>query len=121
MWKALVKEDAINNAALTKKFSLGIMDDPFRFCDKKRKRLYLYVYDLVAFVARPVLELKTFSKVEIAAGAPRVVRIPLSASVLEFYDKDLRPVVEPSEFTLLMGVFSWDIRLCNTFEIFSPK
>lgn len=58
----------------------------------------LYVRDVVGALARPLKELKDFSKVTLAPGESRVVTFTLSPSQLAFHKLDGKPVIEPGEF-----------------------
>ncbi len=71
----------------------------------------LYVHDEVASVARPVTELKGFQRVRLEPGETREVSFTLAPEMLSMLDKDLRPVVEPGEFRIMIGASSRDIRL----------
>jgi beta-glucosidase len=71
----------------------------------------LYVRDVLATVARPVMELAGFQRVHLAAGESQTVTIPLSSSQLRMLDADMRWVVEPGQFRIMVGSSSRDIRL----------
>ena len=66
--------------------------------------LFLFIRDPVASVARPVLELRRFAKVALAAGESRRVRFMLERDDLAFLDAALRPVVEPGRFEVHLGL-----------------
>jgi beta-glucosidase len=55
--------------------------------------VFLFARDVVASVARPVLELKGVAKIALAPGEGGTV----------FPGNDLKPVLEPGEFLLLAG------------------
>jgi beta-glucosidase len=71
----------------------------------------LYVRDVLATVARPVMMLEGFSRVHLAPGEEREVAFALSKSELQMLDADMRWVVEPGTFRVLVGSSSRDIRL----------
>ena len=71
----------------------------------------LYVRDVLASVARPVMELKGFQRVRLAPGEAREVTIELPVESLRMLDRDLRWVVEPGVFRIMVGSSSKDIRL----------
>ena len=71
----------------------------------------LYVRDVLASLARPVLELKGFQRVQLAAGEEREVTFRLPVSELQMLDQNMRWVVEPGAFRILVGSSSKDIRL----------
>jgi beta-glucosidase len=71
----------------------------------------LYVRDVLASVARPVMELKGFRRVHLEPGESKTVSIALSADQLRMLDRDMRWVVEPGAFRIMVGGSSKDIRL----------
>ena len=71
----------------------------------------LYVRDVLATVARPVMELKKFRRVHLEPGERREVVFELDARELRMLDRDLRWVVEPGSFRIMIGSSSKDIRL----------
>ena len=77
----------------------------------------LYLRDVLASVARPVLELKGFTRVRLAPGEARTVRFTLDARDLRFPDPSGRWVIEPGTTRVLVGASSRDIRLRGAFEV----
>jgi beta-glucosidase len=71
----------------------------------------LYVRDILASVVRPVMELKGFTRIELAPGETREVVMQLPISALRFLDANMHWVVEPGVYRLLVGASSKDIRL----------
>jgi beta-glucosidase len=71
----------------------------------------LYVRDVLASVARPVMELKGFERVTLAPGESKDVRFTLGPEHLRMLDKDLKWIVEPGAFRIMIGSSSKDIRL----------
>jgi beta-glucosidase len=71
----------------------------------------LYVRDVLASVARPVVQLQGFSRIHLAPGERREVAFRLAGEHLRFLDADRRWVVEPGVFRVLVGASSKDIRL----------
>ncbi len=63
----------------------------------------LFTHDLVATLARPVLELKAMARVRLAAGEQRTVTLSVGVDALGFRDGDWRPLLEPGEFEVLVG------------------
>ncbi|MDR0657963.1 MAG: glycoside hydrolase family 3 C-terminal domain-containing protein [Mediterranea sp.] len=60
----------------------------------------LYVQDKVASVARPVKELKRFTRVTLEPGEKKTVAFDLPVSELAFWNINMAKVVEPGEFGL---------------------
>jgi beta-glucosidase len=77
----------------------------------------LYVRDILATVARPVMELKKFRRVTLAAGQRQEITFELNAQELRMLDRDLRWVVEPGAFRIMIGASSKDIRLRGQFTV----
>jgi beta-glucosidase len=71
----------------------------------------LYLRDLLASVARPVLQLAGFQRVHLDPGQEREVTFSLGPEQLRLLDRDLRWVVEPGVFRVLIGASSADLRL----------
>jgi beta-glucosidase len=71
----------------------------------------LYVRDLVSSVTRPVKELKGFRKVRLKPGESTTVAFDIAPAMLAFYDIDMKYVVEPGDFELMVGNSSRDADL----------
>ncbi|MDE5662624.1 MAG: beta-glucosidase BglX [Muribaculaceae bacterium] len=63
----------------------------------------LYIRDLVGSSARPVKELKGFSRVNLKAGESRRIDFEITPEMLKFYNFDLEFVAEPGEFEVMVG------------------
>ncbi|WP_454758741.1 glycoside hydrolase family 3 N-terminal domain-containing protein [Caulobacter segnis] len=70
----------------------------------------LYVHDEEASVTRPVLELKHFKRVTLAAGAKTTVTFEIKPSDLWMWNLDMKRVVEPGDFKILVGPNSVDLK-----------
>jgi beta-glucosidase len=71
----------------------------------------LYLRDMLASVARPVIQLAGFARVSLAPGEEREVTFTLEPDQLSLLDAELRRVVEPGQFRIMVGASSKDIRL----------
>jgi beta-glucosidase len=60
----------------------------------------LYVTDVVRSVSPPVQELRRFRRIGLRPGERSRVTFPLTAEHLGFYNRDMKWVVEPGEFTI---------------------
>jgi beta-glucosidase len=76
----------------------------------------LYLRDVAATIARPVKELKGFQRVTLQPGQKRTVEFVLTAEHLGFYNRDMKFVVEPGEFRVMVGSNSQDV-IEKTFEV----
>ncbi len=70
----------------------------------------LYLRDEVASVARPVSELKAFSRIRLEPDETKEVRFLITPEMLTLLDKDLNKVVETGVFRIMIGASSKDIR-----------
>jgi len=71
----------------------------------------MYIRDRVSSVTRPVKELRGFKKVSLAPGETATVALPVTPESLAFYDVDMNFVVEPGEFSVMVGTSSRDADL----------
>jgi beta-glucosidase len=71
----------------------------------------LYIRDLLASVARPVLELKGFRRIRLEPGEAAEVVFELSERDLSMLGPDLQRAIEPGAFRILLGASSQDFRL----------
>jgi len=65
--------------------------------------IFLFTHDKLAQVARPVLELKGFGKIDLQPGGRGTVELQLPASELRFLGAGLEPVLEAGEVEILVG------------------
>jgi beta-glucosidase len=77
----------------------------------------LYINDIVASVTRPVKELKGFRRIHLGPGQSDTVTFVLPAELLAFYNLDMKRVVEPGIFRVMVGRSSEDILLEGEFEV----
>jgi beta-glucosidase len=77
----------------------------------------LYFHDLLASVARPVMELKGFQRIHFSAGESKEVSFVITPAMLSMLDKNLNTVVEPGDFRIMIGASSRDLRLKQTLTV----
>jgi beta-glucosidase len=77
----------------------------------------LYVRDPVASIARPVLELRGFKRVELAVGAKKRVTFSLTPEQLAFWNARGQWQVEAGRIDFWIGASSADLRAQGSFEI----
>ncbi len=68
----------------------------------------MYVRDCISSVTRPVKELKAFRKIFLRRGETATVALDITPEALSFYDVNLKCVVEPGEFEIMVGNSSRD-------------
>lgn len=76
----------------------------------------LYVHDREASVTRPIKELKGFARVSLAPGETRDVRFTLGPDAFALWNADMKEVVEPGRFDIMVGPNSVDLQTA-TLEI----
>jgi beta-glucosidase len=69
----------------------------------------LYIRDVAASMTRPVKELKGFQRVTLRPGEKRRVEFALTGEHLGFWNREMRFVVEPGEFKVMVGPNSEDL------------
>jgi beta-glucosidase len=68
----------------------------------------MYIRDKVSSVTRPVKELKGFQRIALAPGETKTVALEITPEHLAFYNIDMKYVVEPGEFEIMVGNSSRD-------------
>jgi beta-glucosidase len=76
----------------------------------------LYIRELAASMTRPVKELKGFQRVTLQPGEKRRLEFKLTGEQLGFWNREMRFVVEPGEFKVMVGPNSEDL-IETKFEI----
>jgi len=62
-------------------------------------------------VAQPIIALKDFRRVHLKAGEEQSLSFTITPKMLSLLNGDLKRVVEPGDFRVLIGSSSKDIRL----------
>jgi len=70
----------------------------------------LYIRDKISTITRPVKELKGFKRVTLEPGASETVTLPIDTSALQFFDRDMKRIVEPGEFDIMVGNSSDNVK-----------
>jgi beta-glucosidase len=65
--------------------------------------LFLFVHDVVASAARPLLELKAMTKVRLGPGGSATAVLSVPVGQLAFLDARLAPMLEPGRFDVYVG------------------
>ena len=69
----------------------------------------LYIRDEVSSVTRPIKELRGFRRITLEPGETKTVEFILGFDQLSFFNRDMRPVVEPGTFKIMVGGNSVDL------------
>jgi beta-glucosidase len=70
----------------------------------------LYISDEASSATRPLKELKGFERITLRAGEKRRVSFTLKPEHLGFYNREMRFVVEPGAFKVMLGPNSRDLQ-----------
>ncbi|MBB6250804.1 glycoside hydrolase family 3 N-terminal domain-containing protein [Nitrospirillum iridis] len=70
----------------------------------------LYLHQQVASVTRPVKELKGFQRLTLAPGEARTVTFTVDAQALALWNQEMKRVVEPGAFDIMVGDNSVDLK-----------
>ncbi|WP_207535303.1 glycoside hydrolase family 3 N-terminal domain-containing protein [Desertivirga arenae] len=77
----------------------------------------LYIKDKLSSVIVYDSQLRGFERIKLNPGETKTVTFTILPEHLELLDRNMKPVVEPGEFEVLIGSSSEDIRLKETFTI----
>lgn len=77
----------------------------------------LYIHDPVASVSQAPILLKAFERIVLKKGESKKVTFTLRAEDLSLYNREMKQVVEPGEFRVMVGAASDDIRLKGKFTL----
>jgi len=77
----------------------------------------LYVRDEYSSIARPLMMLRGFRRITLKPGEKTTVEFKLTLDDLAMYNAELRRIVEPGTYQVLVGSSSMDIRLMGRFTI----
>jgi beta-glucosidase len=68
----------------------------------------MYIRDTYSSATRPIKELKGFRKVSLQPGETQAVTFDITPDLLAFYDANMKFLVEPGEFQIMVGNSSRD-------------
>ncbi len=66
--------------------------------------IFLFLHDVTARVARPLMELKAWAKVALEPGKSKTVAFTLTAESFSFPGEDMEVMFEPGAFDILVGL-----------------
>jgi beta-glucosidase len=76
----------------------------------------MYLRDEVSSVTRPIKELKDFTRVSIEPGETKKITFTITPEKLQFYNREMKRVVEPGTFQIMVGGNSVDL-ITQTLEV----
>ncbi len=77
----------------------------------------MYIRDELASLARPVMELKGFERIHLQPGETQSVSFEITPEKLQMYDINIKKVIEPGDFRIMIGASSKDIRLRGILKV----
>ena len=69
----------------------------------------LYIHDLVGSRTRPIKELKGFKRITLNPGETKTVSFPINKEKLKFLNPEMKWVVEPGKFDIMVGTSSANV------------
>lgn len=69
----------------------------------------MYISDEISSVTRPIRELKDFSRISLAPNETKKVVFKITPAKLAFYNREMKRVVEPGMFQIMVGGNSVDL------------
>ena len=80
----------------------------------------LYIRDCVSSITTYEKNLRGFERITLAPGETKNVTMQITPKDLSLLDKDMKRVVEPGEFNIMIGASSTDIRLEEKLVVKDP-
>jgi beta-glucosidase len=77
----------------------------------------LYLRDVIASITTPVKSLKGFKRISLKPGESGIVQFKIDNKELTLWNRQMKQVVEPGEFKVMVGSSSEDIRLRGSFWV----
>ncbi len=77
----------------------------------------LYIKDVLSSLVRPVQELKGFQRIHLKAGEEKEIVFEITPELLEQLNGELKPIVEPGIFRIMIGSSSRDLPLKADLEV----
>ena len=82
-----------------------------------REVVQVYIRDEVSSVTTPVKRLIRFAKVQLDPGSTKKLEFDIPVSELAIWNTDMKQIVEPGMFNVMIGASAEDIRLQQSFEV----
>nr|WP_319511977.1 glycoside hydrolase family 3 N-terminal domain-containing protein [uncultured Draconibacterium sp.] len=97
----------ISSPTITKEDSVEVSVDVTNTGSRRGAEVVqLYIRDEYSSVTRPVKELKGFEKLWLEPGQTQTVTFAITPDLLAFYDGNMNWVVEPGDFSIMVGTSS---------------
>lgn len=69
----------------------------------------MYIRDEISSATRPIKELKGFTRISIQPGETKTITFTITPENLQFYNREMKRVVEPGKFRIMVGGNSIDL------------
>jgi beta-glucosidase len=79
----------------------------------------LYLRDVVSSVTTPIMALKGFNRINLKPGETGIVKFKIGPEHLSLWNRQMKRVVEPGMFKIMIGSASDDIRLRDSLKVVS--
>jgi len=63
----------------------------------------LYIHDEISSLVRPIKELKDFARIHLEPGKKKTVRFTITPAKLQFYNHEMKQIVEQGIFDIMVG------------------
>lgn len=70
----------------------------------------MYIHDVEASSTRPIKELKGFQRISLKPGEEKTVTFKITPELLKYYNHELKYIIEPGEFQIMIGPNSEDLQ-----------
>lgn len=77
----------------------------------------IYIRDLVSSTTTPVMRLRRFTKAALGPGEKRRLDFEIPAAELAIWNQEMKQVVEPGGFEIMVAASAEDVRLRGSFEV----
>ncbi len=77
----------------------------------------MYIRDMLSSVARPVMELKGFQRINVKARETKTISFSITPELLSMLNLNMEQIIEPGDFRIMIGTSSRDIRLKQTLTV----
>jgi beta-glucosidase len=104
----------ISKPAITAKENVIVTVDVKNTGEKAGEEIVqLYIRDKVSSLTRPIKELKDFRRIALAPGETKQVSFTITPDKLQFYDINMKEVIEPGDFDIMVGSSSQTYNTIN--------
>jgi len=78
----------------------------------------VYIHDELSSLAQPVMTLKSFKRIHLQPGETKVISLPMPPDSFTIFDKQMKKIIEPGAFSIMVGSSSKEIKLRGTLSFY---